>query len=101
MAEALRAEQSTRESQGLQLASHLTETRSLMEVFVANQLPHLINQRVSEAIQVERIREPRTYSREEVDQLVQKVVQEALETSTAGSRESTPRESTPRERRPP
>src|SRR6266481_2605506 len=96
IAEALRTEQSTRESQGLQLASHLTETRSLMVAFVTNQLPHLINQRVSEAIQVERIREPRTYSRKEVDQLVQRAVQEALEKSTAGSRDSTPRE-----RRPP
>src|SRR6266436_1654563 len=91
IAEALRTEQSTRESQGLHLASHLTETRSLMEAFVTNQLPHLINQRVSEAIQVERIREPRTYSREEVDQLVQRAVQEALEKSTAGLRESTPK----------
>src|SRR5712692_4508678 len=97
IAEALRTEQVTRESQGLQLASHLTDTRSMMEAFVTNQLPHLISQRVSEAIQIERLRQPQAYSTEEVDQLVQQAVQEALEKSTEGSRGS----STPGGRRPP
>jgi hypothetical protein len=71
IAEALRTEQATRESQGRQLASHLSDMRSVMEAFVANQLPHLINQRVAEALQVEKIRGPQTYSKEEVDRLVQ------------------------------
>jgi hypothetical protein len=50
IAEALRTEQATRESQGRELASHLSDTRSVMEAFVANQLPHVIKQMVAEAL---------------------------------------------------
>src|SRR3981081_2856261 len=91
IAEALNAEKATWETQGRELASHLSDTRSVMEHFVATQLPHLINQRVAEALQVERIRGPQTYSKEEVDQLVQQAVKEALGGTGGGSRESTPR----------
>jgi hypothetical protein len=97
IAEALRLETATRESQGHQLATHISDTRSIMETFVANQLPHLINQRVAEALQVERIRAPpqATYTKEEVDRLVQQAVKDALEVSGNGSRESTPRSRIP------
>src|SRR6266852_1516238 len=81
IAEALQTEKTTRESQGQQLATHISETRSVMEAFVANQLPHLINQRVSEALQVERLQAPQTYTREEVDRLLQQEVKDALEGS--------------------
>jgi hypothetical protein len=62
-----------------------------MESFMANQLPHQINQWVAEALQVKRIRTPQTYSKEKVDILVQQAVQEALEETTGKSREITPR----------
>src|SRR3977135_4290377 len=61
IAEALQTERATRETQGQQLASQLSDTQSVMESFMANQLPHLINQRVAEDLQVERIRGPQTY----------------------------------------
>jgi hypothetical protein len=90
IAEALPTEKAMRESQGQQLATHISDTGSVIEGFVANQLPHLINQRVAEALQVERIRGPQTYSKEEVDLLVQQAVTATLVGATGGSRESTP-----------
>src|SRR6266849_5965444 len=50
IAEALQTEKAMQESQGQQLAGHISDTRSVMDAFVTHQLPHLINQRVAEAL---------------------------------------------------
>src|SRR3978361_359831 len=90
-AEALQAERTSRENQGQELAGHLTDTRSMVEAFVKDRLPHIIHQRVQEALQVERMKIPKTYSKKELDHLIQKAVNEALEATSHESRESPPR----------
>jgi len=91
IAEALQEERNSRENQGQELAGHLTDTRSMVEAFVKDRLPHIIHQRVQEALQVERMKVPKTYSKKELDYLIQKAVNEALEATSHESRESTPR----------
>src|SRR3978361_374864 len=96
IAEALQAERTSRENQGQELAGHLTNTRSMVEAFVKDRLPHIIHQRVQEALQVEKMKTPKTYSKKEVDYLIKKAVAEAMEVSTRGSRECTPRPPSPK-----
>src|SRR3978361_1331409 len=91
IAEALQEERNSRETQGQELAGHLTDTRSMVEAFVKDRLPHIIHQRVQEALQVERMKVPKTYSKKELDYLIQKAVNEALDATSHESRESTPR----------